>query len=94
MLLSILKFSVVSYLVYNALAQDMKNVVRSGLIGVEAGVYVLWDMCIRLIVQVAAFLFAVGVLDRFWQQAQWQLGYLYHAFRWRNRPATHLAFGP
>ena len=28
MLLSILKFSVVSYLVYNALAEDMKNVVR------------------------------------------------------------------
>ena len=77
---SILKFSVVSYLVYNALAEDMKNVVRAGLIGVEAGVYVLWDMCIRLIVQVAAFLFAVGVLDRFWQQ---------HVFAKEQRMSKH-----
>ena len=80
MLLSILKFSVVSYLVYNALAEDMKNVVRAGLIGVEAGVYVLWDMCIRLIAQVAAFLFAVGVLDRFWQQ---------HVFAKEQRMSKH-----
>ena len=78
--LSILKFSVVSYLVYNALSEDMKNVVRAGLIGVEAGVYVLWDMCIRLIVQVAAFLFAVGVLDRFWQQ---------HVFAKEQRMSKH-----
>jgi flagellar biosynthetic protein FlhB len=80
MLLSILKFAVVGYLVYTALGDAMKNVVRSGMVGVEAGVHVLWDLCIVLIVKVAAFLFAVGVLDRFWQA---------HVFAKEQRMSKH-----
>jgi len=54
--------------------------VRSGMVGVEAGVHVLWDLCIVLIVKVAAFLFAVGVLDRFWQA---------HVFAKEQRMSKH-----
>ena len=80
MLLSILKFVVVSYLVYSALEDAMKNVVRVGLLGVEAGTYILWNLCIVLVAKVAAFLFAVGIIDRFWQM---------HVFAKEQRMSKH-----
>jgi flagellar biosynthetic protein FlhB len=43
-------------------------------------VQILWDLCIILIVKVAAFLFAVGVLDRFWQM---------HVFAKEQRMSKH-----
>jgi flagellar biosynthetic protein FlhB len=78
--LGILKFSVVSYLVYDALDQEMKNVVRVGMVGVEHGVTILFDLSVLLVAKVAAFLFAVGVLDRFWQA---------HVFAKEQRMSKH-----
>ncbi|MDE0881397.1 MAG: EscU/YscU/HrcU family type III secretion system export apparatus switch protein [Myxococcota bacterium] len=80
MVLSILKFAVVGYLVMDEMGGSMKNVVRAGLVGVEAGAAELWKICLILCIKVAAFLFAVGVLDRFWQM---------HVFAKEQRMSKH-----
>jgi len=78
--LSIVKFGVVGYLVYDALGTEMKNVVRVGMVGVEHGVAILFDLTVILVAKVAVFLFAVGVIDRFWQA---------HVFAKEQRMSKH-----
>ncbi|MBF93815.1 MAG: EscU/YscU/HrcU family type III secretion system export apparatus switch protein [Myxococcales bacterium] len=80
LLLSLAKFTVVCWLVSDALLVGLPNVLRSAPAGVESSLSVLVDIVVPVVAKVAVFLLAIGIIDRFWQ---------IHVFKKDQRMSKH-----